>query len=254
MDGERSVQRGAQKENHRKCTASSWKRSWQFVLRAKWIATAALSCMLFAPNPSYADRTTGRDEPVVQALAGLGKNGDAIARARDQVLDILQQNNACTAWFQESDPDAAEVFRSLHFEVEASGTSYVYGMRDPNRGLLLKHPWAAKAFQNAGRNSTILLNAHGPFFNHSSMVMQLESGGTIARPTGNLVLTIFPYTGNSPGAQIVILLHELGHIIGRLPSDDDSWDGRSARNTAEVLRHCKAETNAAVHNNLRSSN
>jgi hypothetical protein len=248
------MRRDAHTGNHRKCTASSWKRSWQLVLRPKWIAAAALSCMLFAPNPSYADQTSDRDEHVVQALTALGKNGDTIARARDQVLDILQQNNECAAWFQESDPDPAEVFRSLHFEVEASGTSYVYGMRDPNRGLLFKHPWAAKAFQNAGRNSTILLNAHGPFFNRNSTVMQLETGGIIARPTGNLVLKVFPYTGNSPGAQIVILLHELGHIIGRLPSDDDSWDGRSGRNTAEVLRHCKAETNAAAHNNLRSSN
>ena len=247
------MRRDAHTGNHRKCTASSRKRSWQFVLRPKWIVAAALSCMLFAPNPSYADRTPDHDERVVLELSALGKHGDAIARAREQVLEILQQNNACSAWFQESDSDPAEVFRSLHFEVEA-GPSYVYGMRDADRGLLFKHPWAAKAFQNAGRNSTILLNASGPFFNRSSTIMQLETGGIIARPTGNLVLTISPYTGNSPGAQIVILLHELGHITGRLPGDDDSWDGRSARNTAEVLRHCKAETNAAVHSTLRGSN
>lgn len=35
--------------------------------------------------------------------------------------------------------------------------------------------------------------------------------------------------------------HEFGHIIGRLPEDDDSWDEQSARNTAEVLRHCRSE-------------
>ena len=248
------MQRDTQTGNHRKCAASLWKRSWQFVLRPKWIVAAALACTLFAPNPSYAERTPDSDERIVLELSALGKHGDTIARAREQVLEILQQNNACAAWFQESDPDPAEVFRSLHFELEVSGPSYVYGIHDADRGMLFKHPWAAKAFQNGGRNSTILLNANGPFFNHRSTLMQLDPGGVIARPTGNFVLMISPFTGNSPGAQIVILLHELGHITGRIPSDDDSWDGRSGRNTAEVLRHCNAETNAAVHNTLRSSN
>ena len=248
----RSMQRDV--DNHGKYAASWWKRSCQFVLRPKWIAAAALSCLLFVPNSSHAERTPERDEPILLELSALGKHGDTIARAREQVLGILQQQNACSAWFEESDPDPAEVFRSLHFELEASGPSYVYGMRDADRGLLYKHPWAAKAFENAGRNSTIFLNANGPFFIRTSRIMQLDPGGVIARPTGSLVLAISPYTGNSPGAQIVILLHELGHITGRLPSDDDSWDGRSARNTAEVLRHCKVETNAAIHNTSRSNN
>jgi hypothetical protein len=249
------MQREVHIDNHGKWAANWRKKSCQFVLRPKWIAAAVLSCiLLFAPNPSHAERTPDHDEPILLELSALGKHGDTIARAREQVLGILQQNNACSAWFQESDPDPSEVFRSLHFELEASGPSYVYAMRDADRGLLYKHPWAAKAFENAGRDSTIFLNANGPFFNRTSRIMQLDPGGIIARPTGNLVLAISPYTGNSPGAQIIILLHELGHITGRLPSDDDSWDGRSARNTTEVLRHCKAETNAVVHNTLRSTN
>ncbi len=61
------------------------------------------------------------------------------------------------------------------------------------------------------------------------------------------MLTISSYNGNTPEVQITILLHELGHIIGRLPEDDDSRDGRSIRNTSEVSRHCKSETRAAAH-------
>jgi predicted Zn-dependent protease len=72
-------------------------------------------------------------------------------------------------------------------------------------------------------------------------------------PRGNLTLTISTYNGDTPEAQITILLHELGHIIGRLPEDDESWDGRSLRNTAEVSRHCKIETRAAAHNGSRGS-
>jgi hypothetical protein len=42
---------------------------------------------------------------VVLELSALGKLGDTIARAREQVIDILQNRNACAAWFQEADPD-----------------------------------------------------------------------------------------------------------------------------------------------------
>jgi hypothetical protein len=187
-------------------------------------------------------------------LSALGKKGNAIARTREQVLNILQQKNACTAWFQESDPDPAEVFRSLHFELEQKGPSWVYGMRAADHGLILKQPWAAKSFENAGRNSTIQLNANGPFFSRTSYVMELYPGGVLARPSGIARLVVSPYTGDTPEAQITILLHELGHIIGRLPEDDDSWDGRSSRNTSEVLRHCQTETYAATHTNSRGGN
>jgi hypothetical protein len=58
--------------------------------------------------------------------------------------------------------------------------------------------------------------------------MQLDPGGIFARPGADLVLTISSYHRDTPEAQITILLHELEHIIGRLPEDDDSWDGRSS--------------------------
>jgi len=68
------------------------------------------------------------------------------------------------------------------------------------------------------------LNANGPFFNRTSVVMQLDPRGMPARPDGNRLLTVSSYEGNTPEAQITILLHELGHIIGRLPEDGDSLD------------------------------
>ena len=235
--------------------ATAWRKRRQlFELRQQMIAGAVLSCALFLSSPTLSESKPDRDERVMLELSALGKQGDEIARARGQVLEILQQDNACTAWFKESDPDPAEVFRSLHFALERSGPSRIYGRRDPGRGLLFKHPWGAKSFESGGRNSVILLNANGPFFNRTSIVMQRDSGETVARPNGSLLLLVSSYGGNTPEAQIVILLHELGHITERLPEDDDSWDGRSSRNTAEVLRHCKAETQAAARNSSRSSN
>lgn len=224
-----------------------------FALRQQVLAAAVLVCLLFLSSAVHSETEPDRGERVVLELSALSKHGDGITRARDQVLEILQKGNACTAWFQESDPDPAEVFRSLHFEIEEHGPSRSYGIRNSDGEHLFKHPWGAKSFENAGRNSTILLNANGPFFRRTSTLMQLAPGG-MARPSGNLMLVVSDYSGNTPEAQIVILLHELGHIIGRLPEDNDSWDGRSGRNTSEVLRHCKAETRAAAHNSLKSDN
>lgn len=229
------------------------KRHQSFVLRRRWIAAAILSCVLFAPSQSYSENAPNHEERVALELSAIGKQGDTIARARGQVLEILQNGNGCAVWFQEADPDATEVFRSLHFELEMRGPSYVYGMRDKERGQLFKHPWAARSVEKGGRDSTIQLNANGPFFNHTSRIMQLAPGGMFMLPSGNLMLTISSYNGDTPKAQITILLHELGHIIGRLPEDDDSWDGRSSRNTAEVLRHCRTEIRAAAHNSPRGS-
>lgn len=232
-----------------------WRKRHQlFGRHQRMIAGAALSCVLFLSSPSHSESNPDHDDRVVLELSALGKEGDKIARARGQVLEILQPGNACTAWFKESDPDPAEVFRSLHFELERSGPSHIYGKRDPDRGLLFKHPWGAKSFESGGRDSIILLNANGAFFNRTSIVMQQDTGGFLARPSGNLRLSVSSYTGDTPEAQIVILLHELGHITGRLPEDDDSWDGRSSQNTSEVLQHCKTETQAAARNSPRSNN
>jgi hypothetical protein len=239
-------------------TSGNWVTGWRtrreiFVRRRRVLAAALLSCVLLVPSRSYSEGTPNQDDRVVLELSALGKHGDTIARARGQVLEILQNGNACTTWFQEADSAPADVFESLHFELEMSGPAYIFGMKDNVRGQLLKHPWAAWSSEYGGRNSTIHLNANGPFFNRASTIMQLDPRGLSPRLGGNRPLVISSYTGNTPEAQITILLHELGHIIGRLPEDGDSWDGRSSQNTSEVLRHCKIEVRAAAHNSPTGS-
>ena len=186
------------------------------------------------------------DEDIPAELSAMGKDGAIIAHARERVLLILEEPNACSAWFQESDPDPAAVFRSLHFDLDREGPSRIYQIRNSAGSPYLKHPWGARSFEDAGRGGTIWLNANGAFFHRTSQLMHLISGTTVAWTDGNHTLTIARYNGDSPEAQIIILLHELGHIIGRLPEDNGSWEGSSSRNTDQVLRHCKAATSAAV--------
>ena len=91
-----------------------------FVQRRRAIAAAVLLWALFVPSRSYSQCATSDDGRVALELANLGKQGDTIAQ-RKQTLEILQNRNACSAWFQEADPAPAEVFRSLHLELEIKG-------------------------------------------------------------------------------------------------------------------------------------
>jgi hypothetical protein len=186
------------------------------------------------------------EEQVHLELAAIGKRGETISRARERVLQILEGENACTAWFRELELDPAGTFRSIRFVVDEKGPSYILGMKQGSQGELLKHPWVASTVEDAGRGATIWLNANGAFFNRSSGLIEREQDGGPVRPTGTRVLRVNWYSGNTPEAQTTALLHELGHIVGRIPEDNDSLDGESGRNTVEVLRHCRPEIKAAA--------
>jgi hypothetical protein len=107
---------------------------------------------------------------VSMELLDLGQHGDLIAHAREQTLQILQAPNTCTAWFQEAEPSAAEVFRSLRYQLDGNGTSGIYSMRNDLGQILLTHPWAAKSTEYAGSNSIVQINSNGPFVVRESRV------------------------------------------------------------------------------------
>jgi hypothetical protein len=59
-------------------------------------------------------------------------------------------------------------------------------------------------------------------------------------------LRVGPYWGDTPNAQVLALLHEFGHVIDLLPSDGEDQEGKSAQNTNEVLRYCRAEVESSA--------
>jgi len=199
----------------------------------------------FCVRGGASDIPCKNDEQRIQMqLLAMGKRGETIARIREQVTEILQNRNACSAWYQGVDADPAGTFRSLEFVLDTNGPPYVHGIRDSRDVIQFKHPYVASAKENAGRNSAIRLNANGAFFNHSSSVIEEPPDGGPARPIGIRTLRVDSYPGDTPEAQLTAMLHELGHIVGRIPEDSDSLDGQSARNTAEVLRYCRPEIRA----------
>lgn len=195
-----------------------------------------------------------QDELIAIDLADLGKRGQIIARVREQVLQILETENGCSAWFQKVDSDPAATFRSARFVVDENGQKEVYAVKLPGDFELLKHPYVASSIENAGRNAVIQLNANGAFFMKISRVLEQPQPSEMMRLARLHSLRVASYGGDTPMAQITTVLHELGHITGRLQEDDDSWPSQSERNTEEVLRHCQTEIAAAAHRIRRGGN
>jgi hypothetical protein len=191
------------------------------------------------------------EDPAGARLLALGKPGFMIARARAMVLGILQSENACSAWYRERDPDTAGTFQTLEFELDSKGPTYILESAiNPALGLFW-HPYVAMAAQNAGPGATITLNVSGAFFHSTAAVNRASREGGPMRPGGRRELKIDSYMGDTFEAQITALLHELGHITGRIPPDPDRTDGMSGRNTTEVLRFCRAEVESAAKHPLR---
>ena len=187
-------------------------------------------------------------------LTALGPQGGLIARTRRQTLQILKTSNECSEWFQQVEPNVEGVFRSLHFKLDQDGNTEISSTRSDSGETLYKDPWGAKTDEYAGRNATVQINSNGPFFVRLTRVRNVYPTDTMRGQGGWRFLSLASYVGDSPEARLVIMLHELGHIVGRLPVDDDSWDGQSSRNTVEVLHHCKTEIQAAAHKPYRFHN
>ena len=201
-------------------------------------------CAALIPNFSLAQDIA--NDPIRAQLLTMGKPGLTVTLARDHVIEILQNKNSCSAWFQEMDPKAAATFVSLKFIIDANGPQGVLEMRLHSGEMLFKHPYAASVFVNSEGKSIVILNAKGAFFMRAAVVLRQEHDGSLFRATGSRYLLIGPYTGDTLAAQITILLHELGHVVGGLPDDSDELSGQSGQNTAEVLRFCRAQVKASL--------
>ncbi len=180
-------------------------------------------------------------DPVQEELVAMGKPGQKILRARDRVLEILQAENGCSAWFRQNDPDPVATFRTLNYAVDRDGEVFVHVSKDTASQNTFRDPYVASVGQDTGAFATITLNAGGAFFHFQSPSLVSSKEGVIAINSGPRSVNIGPYPGNSLAARTLALLHEFGHVINLLPLDFANEDGKSVQNTAEVLRYCRAE-------------
>jgi hypothetical protein len=202
-------------------------------------------CAPLIPIVSFAQNIA--NDPIRAHLLTLGKRGLTVTLARDRVIEILESENSCSTWFQEADPKAASTFPSLKFIIDATGPQGVLELQSHSGGMLMKHPYAALIFVNGQGKPIVMLNAKGAFFVASAVVWRQENFVGPFHPSGWRNLRVGPYFGDTLAAQVTILLHEFGHLVGRLPDDSDELSGQSERNTAEVLRSCRIQIDAAIH-------
>jgi hypothetical protein len=200
-------------------------------------------------NPASAAQIGGcnaRRDPVQEDLATMGKTGQKILRARERVLEILQSENACSAWFREKDSNPADAFRTLNFEIDNKGEEVVVESKGADGTNIFRNPYVARVFQGDGRYGRITINTKGTFFSPIAMVIEAQSEGRPWISRGVRSLGVGPYGGDSMHAQVLTLLHEFGHLVDLLPTDEGDLDGKSARNTGEVLQFCRAEIESKV--------
>lgn len=198
------------------------------------VAPCNLSTLAVTPCSASADLV--RDD-----LNTMGKQGQAILRARDKVIGILETENSCTRWYRTKDSDPAAIFRSLTFSVDRRGDGFVREIAAAKGVEMLRSPYVASVLQDGGRNSTVTINANGAFFfSAANMVEDPFKGGAVDFHSAH-VIQVGPYIGGSFRAQVLVLLHEFGHVLDLLPEDRDDRDGKSRQNTSDVLRVCRAE-------------
>jgi hypothetical protein len=184
------------------------------------------------------------EDTVPADLSALGKPGQKIARAREEVLDILRSQNICAEWFSSRRERPAATLQSLSFSLDLHGQRDIFKFLREESLAVVQQPYVARATQDGGAHATITINANGAFYRPQGQVLKLGPEGGPLQMDGTRLLTVGVYSGDTLPAQMVTLLHELGHIINLLPEDADDLDGKSLRNTNEVLRHCRTEIEA----------
>jgi hypothetical protein len=218
--------------------------------RSLWLA--GVTCLAFLQQVAFAQKNSFFDDPGRADLASMGKPGAAVALAREKVTEILQSENSCSAWFKKADPNAAATFESLRFAIDSKGPQYIVGWRNDSGVVVFKHPYSASALEGTGAHSLVTLNANGPFFVRWGIVLWEENSGAFRHAIGSRILNVGSYPGNTLAAQITTMLHEFGHVTGRLPDDSDELSGQSGRNTEQVIHYCHAQIKAAERHAGRS--
>ena len=201
-----------------------------------------------SPIPASKIANVGSLDPVRTELLSLGKRGREVSAAREFILGILEENNACSAWYLAKEPDAVAIFRSLHLALDSRNPGLVRKLMFSDENWEYVHPYVARAQQNVGPGSTITINEHGAFFEDAAGVVVVRSEGGPAVHETARQLYVGNYRGATQPARVLTLLHEFGHIIDLLPFDAGSPTGPeiSMLNSRLVIQHCKPEIEASA--------
>lgn len=210
-------------------------------------------------TPVTATSSTGDSyvlaDPVERELLDLGRFGEGIQNVRAEILGLLSEQSSCSAWFRAAEPEAVAKFRSLRYVVDFEGPGEILKIQEPNNPVVAIQPYVARTGQDVGPGSTITLNAHGAFFQESARVRTRYSPNDVTTENKYRALAVGNFSGGSPAARLLTLLHEFGHVTDILPVDAGVAEGPmlSVRNTETVLSHCGSQIRAHAKNIHKSS-
>jgi RHS repeat-associated protein len=152
-------------------------------------------------------------------LALLGGPGATVKPwdLRSLLVKMLRAQNDCSAWFNQGNGSAADTMSNVPINLYTPKNPY-YDMPDANPGV---------------NPPMIYVNSLGRFYTD--------------RWNSNKVGGVYPAGG--VGAQTVILLHELAHIVmpPGFTDSDAGTPGASEKNTTLVMQNCEKAINALLH-------
>ena len=209
----------------------------------------ALLGLLFTPNIFVSQSPPATNAKVrinegnrAPHLHNTGDEADHLASSRSVVLTILREENACSAWFRDFDPQVVSTFLSLNYYVEKNGPQRVIREKVAGGDWIEHGPYVARTIQASGPGATVTINGNGAFFRDRGDIHRLEWPAGMAIETGDRrVIHVGPYQGGTLRAQVITLLHELAHVVDAIPEDDSSRFGpaRSQKNTDIIVQQCK---------------
>ena len=220
----------------------------------------ALLGLLLTPNilvsqsPLAKDVRAINDDNHAPHLHNTEDQADVLASSR-LVLTILQEENACSTWFRHFDPEVVSTFLSLNYYVEKNGPQHVIREKVASGHWIEHEPYIARTIQAAGPGAIVTINGNGAFFRARGDIYRLQWPTGMTVETGDRrVMHVGPYQGGTLRAQIITLLHELGHVVGAIPEDDSSKFGpaRSQRNTDIIVQQCKRSVDSLARASAQS--
>jgi hypothetical protein len=171
--------------------------------------------------------------PLPPAPSPLIEEDKVLGQAYYDTLGILSEDNECTDFFGGTN-GAVIVFNSFMSQVRKEYLPPSIGMRmsgDVTNGISLKTKTKYRLFDK------ISINTNGPFYRRTTS----QSEVSIPR-LGN-------FEPNTKEVRVLILLHELGHLMKRnggnwLLADDSKDDMTSRDNSKKILEVCEEQIKA----------
>lgn len=171
--------------------------------------------------------------PLASVPSPLISQDKVLASAYYDTLSILSESNRCSDFFGGS-AAAVEVFNELVGKITKDFLSVGVGMRMSGPTTTIHNAYTKKDHRTFAKVS---LNSNGPFYRKKSAAWE---------PTVPHVGTFEP---NTKEARVLILLHELGHVMKGsdghwlLPNDGKD-EGLSRLNSHKIEDVCEDEINS----------